>query len=35
MFKESFKGLLYKYPSLTKIEVINFGNLIADSSKLR
>lgn len=32
---EHWKGLLYKSPSLTYIEVIDFGNLIADSSKLR
>jgi hypothetical protein len=30
-----WKGILYRNPSLTYIQVIDFGNLIADSSKLK
>ena len=36
-FKElqDWKGMLYQTPSLTYIQVIDFGSLIGDSAKLR
>lgn len=32
---KDWRGILYKAPSMTYIQVINFGSLIGDSSKLR
>ena len=32
---KDWKGILYRSPSLTYIQVIDFGSLIGDSAKLR